>query len=59
MLFLSTSSVNMSIYVYILKDMLQAFDDFRSKQLKCIKKCFLICRSAYILKVYSIHYTFS
>ena len=40
------------------KDTLKAFDYFRKKQQKCMKKCFSICKkSIYILKVYSIHYT--
>ena len=30
---------------------------FKNKQQKCMKKYFLICKSIYILKVYSIHYT--
>ena len=38
------------------RDTLQDFDDFRNKQQKCMKQCFFICRSMYILKVYSIHY---
>ena len=34
------------------------FDDFKSKQRKCMKYCFLICKSLkHILKVYSINYT--
>ena len=39
------------------KDTLKAFDDFKNKQQKFTKKCFLICKSIYILKVYWIHYT--
>ena len=39
------------------KDTLKTFDDFKNKQQKFTKKCFLICKSIYILKVYSIHYT--
>ena len=38
-----------------LKNMLKAFDDYKNKQKKCIS--FLICKSMYILKVYSIHCT--
>ena len=41
----------------LFKDTLKAFDDFRNKQQKYVKYCFLICKSMYILKVYSIHYT--
>ena len=39
------------------KDTLEASDDFKNKQQKCMKQCFLICKSMYILKVYSIHNT--
>ena len=38
-------------------DTRKPFDDFKNKQQKCMKLCFLICKSMYILKVYSIHYT--
>ena len=41
----------------IFKDILKAFDDFKFKQEKCMKYCFLICKSMYILKVYSMNYT--
>ena len=40
-----------------LKDTLKAFNDFKNKQQKWMKKYFLMCKSIYILKVYSIHYT--
>ena len=39
------------------KDKLKAFDEFKNKQQKCMKYSFLICKSIYILKVYSVHYT--
>ena len=39
------------------KNTLKAFDDFRLKQQKFMKKCFLTCKCMYILKVYSIRYT--
>ena len=42
---------------FFIKDALQAFDDFRNKWQKCMKECFLIGKSMYILKVHSIHYT--
>ena len=29
----------------------------KNKEQKCLKQCFLICKSMYILKVYSVHYT--
>ena len=38
-----------------LKGTLKVFDDFKNKQQKCVKYCFLICKRIYILKVYSIH----
>ena len=41
----------------VLKDTLKAFDKFKNKQKKCMKSCFLICKSIHILRVYSIHYT--
>ena len=41
----------------LIKDTLKAFDNFKNKQPKCMKQCFLICKSIYILKVYLIHYT--
>ena len=41
----------------LIKDALKAFDDFKNKQQKCMKWVFLICKSIYILKVYSIQYT--
>ena len=31
-----------------IKDTLNAFDDFKNKQQKCMKKCFLICKDIYI-----------
>ena len=43
-------------FLAFLKDTLKAFDDFKDKQQKCIKQYFLICKSMYILKVYSIDY---
>ena len=42
---------------YWLKDTLKAFNDFKKKQQKCKKWCFLICKSKCILKVYSIQKT--
>ena len=39
------------------KDTSQAFKDFKYKQQKHLKKSFLICKSMYILKAYSIRYT--
>ena len=42
---------------FFIKDALQAFDDFRNKRQKCMRECFLIGKSMYILKVHSIHYT--
>ena len=39
------------------KDTLKAFDNFKNKQKQCVKYYFLICKSMYILKEYSIHYT--
>ena len=41
----------------VFKDTVKAFNDFKSKQQKCMMSCFLICKSMYILKVYSIHCT--
>ena len=45
------------IYTSQFKDTLKAFNDFRNNQQKSTNKCFLICKSMYILKVYSVHYT--
>ena len=39
------------------KDTLKACDDFKNKQKNCMKLCFLIRKSMYNLKVYSIRYT--
>ena len=39
------------------KDTLKAFDNFKNKQKQCVKYYFLICKSMYTLKEYSIHYT--
>ena len=36
---------------------LKTFDDFKNKQQKCMKLCFLIGKSINILKVFSIHCT--
>ena len=36
-----------------LKDTVKAFYDFRNNQQKCMKQCFLIYKSMYILEVYS------
>ena len=44
-------------FLQILKDTLMVFDDLKNKQKKCMKECFLICKSIYVLKVYYIHYT--
>ena len=39
-----------------LKDTLKAFNDLKNEQQKCNSmKCFLIYKSMYILKVYSLH----
>ena len=35
-----------------IKDALKAFDDFKNKQQKCMKQCFLVCKIMHILKVY-------
>ena len=40
-----------------LKDTLKAFNNFKNKQRKYMKQYFLIRKSMYILKVYSIQYT--
>ena len=39
------------------KDTVKALDDFKNKQHKCMKQCFLVRKSIYILKVYSFRYT--
>ena len=39
-----------------LKDTPKAFDDLKNKQKKSMKLLSSICKSMYILKVYSIHY---
>ena len=36
---------------------MKAFDYFKNNSQKYMKECFLICKSTYILKFYSIHYT--
>ena len=41
----------------LIKVTLKTFGDFKKKQLKCMKKCFLIGKSIYLSKVYSIYYT--
>ena len=46
-----------TVFRNFVKDTVKALDDFRNKQEKCMKQCFLICKSMYILKVYQIHYT--
>ena len=38
--------------MFPLKVTLKAFDGFKNKQQKFMRKCFLICESTYILKVY-------
>ena len=42
---------------YSFKDTLKAIDDFKNKQQNCMKQCFLIFKSMYILKCiqYTIH----
>ena len=50
------SGVFLAMYQILLKDTLKAFNDFKNKPQKCMK-CFLMYRSMYILKVYSVHYT--
>ena len=40
-----------------LKDTLKAFGDFKNKQQKCMKGCFLMGKSMYIIKcIYNVHY---
>ena len=41
----------------MLTNALKILDDFKNKQQKCMKKCFLKCKVMYILKVYSVQYT--
>ena len=43
--------------LFLVKDTLKAFDDFKTKQKNCMKQYFLICKSMYILNIYSMHYT--
>ena len=45
-------------FIILIKDTLKAFDDFRNKDQKCMIFFFffLISKSMYILKVYSVHY---
>ena len=38
--------------IILVEDTLKAFDDFKNKQQKCLKQCFLICKSIYVLKAY-------
>ena len=40
--------------IYLLKNTLKAFNDFKNKQKKV---CFFTCRSMHIMKVHSIYYT--
>ena len=39
------------------KDTLMALEDFKSKQKSLWSNVFLICKSMYLLELYSIHYT--
>ena len=41
----------------MLKDKLKAFDDFKNKHQKCMKKHVLIFKRIYIRKFYSKHHT--
>ena len=41
----------------LLKDTLKPFGNYKNKLQKCMKQCFSICKSMYILKVYSVHFT--
>ena len=52
-----TAEPSVDFWDFSLKDTLKVFGDFRNKQQKYTKKFFLICKSMYILKVHSIHYT--
>ena len=45
------------LVINFIKDTLNAFDDFKSKQKSVWSSVFLTCESVYILKVYSRHYT--
>ena len=49
--------VETEILKSIVKNTLKAFDGFKNKQQNCMKYCFLLCKSIYFLKVYSVHYT--
>ena len=40
-----------------MKDTLKAFDYFKNKQQKCMRQCFLMCKTMYILRLYSLRYT--
>ena len=46
---------NLRTFKHSLKDTLKASDDFKNKEVNEVM--FLICKSIYILKVYSILYT--
>ena len=57
-LFISQSSLpRNTVKQTLIKDTRKALDYFKSKQQKCMNQCFLICKCAYILKVYSTYYT--
>lgn len=46
------------LHLIYLKSTLNASNDFKNKQQKCMKYYFfLIIKSMYIMKIYSIHYT--
>ena len=56
-LFTKIASLKTNCSKKSVKDTLKGFGDFKNKQQKCMKWCFLMCKSMCILKLYSIHYT--
>ena len=56
-LFTKIASLKTNCSKKSVKDTLKGFGDFKNKQQKCMKWCFLMCKSMCILKLYSIYYT--
>ena len=51
-----TNSKWMSRESVVFKDTVTAFDDYKNKQQKCMKKCFLTCKSIFLfLKFIQYH----
>ena len=57
----SQNSINSPLLNVHIKDaLIKSFDNWLEKQAKkCMKSCFLVCKTMYVQKVYEVYYTLS